>query len=425
MPLPTNNSRPSINAPYVPSLLLPNAQGFELLGTKRVFGFMLDGQLNWITDILNIQADAINKIQAGVIIGADNPINANKLVKTDGNGNLSWVLVANNSIDDGAINTRTLADQSVTTGKIALGAIGTQQLAVSAVNTVNIAESAVTNTKIAKKAINLLSISSTGQAGSMLVFDNGTGDLTTLGANAANFALMSTGNNTKPQFRQITGNDIANVSIPAGKYVAGSITSADIASNSVITSKISDKNVTAAKINSGNAALGLVLTADGVGGASFLLNKGKILQIQSVLFDKIDTNSGTPQANTYYSFRTYPLKLTITPQSTTSTILVYLNANFGGAGSSFFLYGGIFKNNQIWKFNEYQNFKRTFGSQVSNTLMANFSNMFLDTEHDLNSIDYELKFASSLGGNASVYLNTCGGIAYYLVSSMIAIEIDL
>lgn len=420
MPLPAKINR--VRLPYDPKYSLPNNDNYTKLGKHPVPMALFDAEFNWVTDTFIDFKDAINGIVAGNIPGSNDPNNANKLLKTDGYGILSWVLVESNSIGDNAITTRTINNQAVTTEKIMTSAITNEKLGNGSVTSNKIAPFAITNGEVKQYGLNIDRLAPIYK-GSLLVGDNGTGNIVPLMANSANLALMSTSNYTKPQFRQITGNDIANASIPAGKYVAGSITSNDIASNSVITSKISDKNVTAAKINSGNAAPGSVLTADGAGGASFLLNQGKVLQIKSRLFNIVDTSS-IPQANTYYSFTNYPSKLSIQPRSATSAILVFLNFYLGAAGS-FNLYGGIFKNNEIWKFNEYQGFKRTFSSQVSNTLMANFSNMFFDSEHDLNPIDYELKFASNIGANASLYLNTCSGFNHYTISSMIAIEIDL
>ena len=90
MPVPINNSRPSL--PYAPTQSLPNNTRFGILTTTQrpPTAEMLDAEFNALTDDVNMLAAAINDVQAGSIPGANDPLNANKVLKTDGANNLSW-----------------------------------------------------------------------------------------------------------------------------------------------------------------------------------------------------------------------------------------------------------------------------------------------------------------------------------------------
>ncbi len=94
MPLPTNNSRP--NLPYPPDQSLPNNQRFGLLGRRPPTAEMLDAEFNALTDDVNKLAQGINEVQAGTIPGSNNPLNAQKVLKTDGQGTLSFTLINSN-----------------------------------------------------------------------------------------------------------------------------------------------------------------------------------------------------------------------------------------------------------------------------------------------------------------------------------------
>jgi hypothetical protein len=133
MPLPTNNSRPAI--PYNPEQVLPNHNRYEALGKFPPTAKQLDGDFNGIIDLVNTLAGAINDASAGIFPGADNPLNADKLPTTDGQGNISWTHVTPFNLTDNAVQTRHIQDATVTSNKIQPQAVGTNQLAERAVTT--------------------------------------------------------------------------------------------------------------------------------------------------------------------------------------------------------------------------------------------------------------------------------------------------
>ena len=115
MPLPTNNSRPSL--PYTPDQSLPNNQRFDLLGKRPPTAQMLDAEFNALTDDINMLAAGINDVQAGNIPGSDDPLNANKVLKTDGQVTLSFTLINSAQLSPNSIVEAALSPQSVTTPK--------------------------------------------------------------------------------------------------------------------------------------------------------------------------------------------------------------------------------------------------------------------------------------------------------------------
>jgi len=136
MPIPTNNSRPAI--PYDPEQVLPNHNRYEALGKFPPTAKQLDGDFNGMVDLINTLAGAINDASAGIFPGADNPLNADKLPTTDGQGNISWTHITPFNLTDNAVQTRHIRDAAVTPNKIQPQAVGADQLA----------EGAVTATKI-------------------------------------------------------------------------------------------------------------------------------------------------------------------------------------------------------------------------------------------------------------------------------------
>jgi len=90
---------------------------------KPVQGQDLDGDINFIIDSLNELFDEIQAIVAGNIPGSSDLINANKLLTTGGAGNLSWINIGTDNIEDGAITENKIGNQEVTTDKLGDGAV--------------------------------------------------------------------------------------------------------------------------------------------------------------------------------------------------------------------------------------------------------------------------------------------------------------
>jgi len=151
MPLPTNTNRP--NLPYTPDQSLPNNSRFDLLGRRPPTAEMFDAELNALTDDVNRLAAAINEVEAGNIPGSDNPLNANKVIKTDGEGHLSFTLIHSHQLAAGAVVEAALAVQSVTSTKLGDGAVSQDKMAADSVATGNLVDGAVVSAKIADGAI--------------------------------------------------------------------------------------------------------------------------------------------------------------------------------------------------------------------------------------------------------------------------------
>lgn len=151
MALPTNNSRPAI--PYVPTQVLPNYDRYESLGQFPPTAQQLDGDLNKMIDLINTLSDEINHVVVGALPGADDPLNANKLMTTDGAGNISWVKAASANLDDGAVTTVKIHNSAITPEKIQPQAIDTDQLATNAVRTIKILDENITTGKLANSSV--------------------------------------------------------------------------------------------------------------------------------------------------------------------------------------------------------------------------------------------------------------------------------
>lgn len=114
MPL-SNFTRPAIPYDNAP---LPNDNRFNIITNvlkKPLTPTELDGEINRLIDISNILDNKIEAVQAGIITGSDNPLNAGKFPTTDGaiNPTISWVNVTNANIDDGAISGTKITPSSI------------------------------------------------------------------------------------------------------------------------------------------------------------------------------------------------------------------------------------------------------------------------------------------------------------------------
>ena len=331
MPLPTNNSRPSL--PYTPAQSLPNNQRFSLLGRRPPTAEMLDAEFNALQDDINTLAQSINEVQAGNIPGSDDPNNANKVVKTDGEGNLSFTSVTSALLEANAVVEQKLAPQSVTTAKLGnaavIGAkiaeetIESRHLAGSAVGTEELANHAVTTAKMAGLAVTASQI-----AAGAVITDK-------LAPNA------------------VTTEKVAATAITAEKLANNAVTTDKLAANAVTGGKVADQSLPPSKIQSGAAPVQSVLTVTSLGNSAFaaLPVTGKILQIQSTV---LRTQSSVNGATSFTEFST-PLSVTLTTRAANSTILVFVAANLvGGYRANSHLnypqtvYYALYKNGALW-----------------------------------------------------------------------------
>jgi hypothetical protein len=226
MALPTNNSRPAI--PYVPTQVLPNYDRYESLGQFPPTAQQLDGDLNKMIDLINTLSDEINHVVVGALPGADDPLNANSLMTTDGAGNISWVKAASANLDDGAVTTVKIQNAAITPEKIQPQAIDTDQLAIDAVTTAKIADGAITTAKIANGAVGHYQI----------------GNNSIVAAQIADRAITT----AKIANNAVTGDKIPNTSIAGAQLQNQTITAAQIANQTITNAQIANQTITATQI---------------------------------------------------------------------------------------------------------------------------------------------------------------------------------
>lgn len=405
MPVPTNNSRPPL--PYQPQQSLPNNTRFDLLQSRPPTAAMLDAEFNALTDDVNMLAKAINEVQAGNIPGAGNPINAHKLLKTDGASNISWTFVTNNELEANAVTTVKINDGAVISAKIGAGAVTALKLANNSVSTHNVLDGSLTAIKLADDAVTTAKIVD--------------GNVTT----------------AKLEVGAVTAEKMAADSVDTTNLIDSAVTEVKIFNGAVTTDKIADATVTAAKvgllavdatkISSGNAVADTVLTADGAGKAAFIGNNlGKVLQIVTFEHNKYadgyDANA-TPTAPQSF---TIPFLIKITPKKTASKIIVHYSINCG-SGQAQFVTITFCKNDAIFKVGEntdgnHPSVTHDWGPMTIGTTYGcfNFSNLFIDTGVQGTEITYEMKKSGAYTG-----LNTGYNQGKSSISTITAIELDI
>lgn len=260
MPVPTNISRPAL--PYQPQQSLPNNTRFDLLQSRPPTAAMLDAEFNALTDDINMLAQAINDVQVGNIPGAGNPLNANKLLKTDGNSNISWTLVTPAELEANAVTTVKINDGAVTAAKIGSGAVTALKVANNAIGVHNIMDNAVNTLKITDGAVTTVKIVD--------------GNVTT--AKLEDGAVTA----EKMAVDSVDTNNLIDSAVTAEKIFNGAVTTDKIVNAAVTAAKVGLLAVDVTKISSGNAAANTVLTTDGAGNSGF-----KMLTQESIVDNTI------------------------------------------------------------------------------------------------------------------------------------------
>ena len=257
MPLSTNNSRPSL--PYQPAQSLPNNQRFGLLGTRPPTAAMLDAEFNSLQDDINLLARGINEVEVGNIPGSADPLNANKVLKTDGQGNLSFILINNAQIAPNAVVEASLAPQSVTTlklgdasvtsAKIANESVLTRHLAANVVGTDELIDHCITGEKMGPGSIQTAALED--QA---VTTDKIADSAVTTGEIAD---------------RAVTTAKIANAAVSTLQLGLGAVTTNELSNLSVTNPKVALKAIRDTNIDAQASATSTVLTATGSGNVSF------------------------------------------------------------------------------------------------------------------------------------------------------------
>ena len=257
MPIPTNNSRPSL--PYTPDQSLPNNQRFDLLGKRPPTAQMLDAEFNALTDDINKLAAGINDVQAGNIPGSDDPLNANKVLKTDGQGTLSFTLINSGQLSPNSIVEAALSPQSVTTPKIGDGSITSAKLAGESVQTRHIQAYAVETDELANKAVTTEKIADLAVGSEQI-------DLQAITTEKIADRAVTT---AELADRAVTTAKIANAAISTLQLGLAAVTPNEIASLAVTNPKVALKAIRDTNIDAQGSALSSVLMATGAGNASF------------------------------------------------------------------------------------------------------------------------------------------------------------
>jgi hypothetical protein len=220
---------------------------------------MLDAEFNALTDDVNRLAHGINAVQAGNIPGADDPLNANKVLKTDGQGTLSFTMINSNQMAAGAVVEAALAVQSVTTQKIGDGAVTNSKLADGSVQTRHLHASAVETDKIVDRSV------TTAKLGLAAV------QTANIAPSAVTTEKMAANAVTEDQISDsaVTTAKIANAAVTTQKIGSGAVTTNEINNLAVTHPKVALKAIQATNIDAQSAASSTVLMAQGSGNVSF------------------------------------------------------------------------------------------------------------------------------------------------------------
>lgn len=133
-----------------------NDQRYGLLSTrgKPPTSEMMDADIDYIIDSMDILSQDIQDVQAGVIVGSDDPTNANKLLTTDGN-NTGWTFINANNIQDGAISTVKIAFNAIVTALLGDGSVTAPKLANNSVTDTKILPNSISGSKIITGSLSL------------------------------------------------------------------------------------------------------------------------------------------------------------------------------------------------------------------------------------------------------------------------------
>lgn len=151
------HSRPDL--PYSGKALKNNKRYENLTKDRRApTAKMFDSEMNYVMDSLNSLEENLKKMQAGKIVGSDQDTNKDKILKTDGKGNLSWVKVGSDELGEKEVRRRHLTrdcvgedelqNDSVTSGKIRRKSVTKDHLASNSVGGDEIASSSIVNKHI-------------------------------------------------------------------------------------------------------------------------------------------------------------------------------------------------------------------------------------------------------------------------------------
>ena len=229
------------NLPYA-NVSLPNDDRFRVL-TRALNApptdIMLDSELNFVADSLNILEQQIAAVPAGAIPGSSDPNNANFILSTNGAGQTPWVLISDINIAPVSINANKLIPSSVTNIQIQPGTILGSNISNGAITTSKLNDLSVTNDKIALNTIIGNRLSNLTIVGAKIA------PLTITGDKITNITIDAS---TKLIDLSIPTIKIADLAITTPKIATGAITTVKIANAAVTNAEIAPLTITAARI---------------------------------------------------------------------------------------------------------------------------------------------------------------------------------
>ena len=163
--------------------------------------------------------------------------NNHELLKSDGNGNLSWTTVGADNLATNAVITASITDASVTTPKIADDAVTAAKILDGGVGTSALANNAVTLAKLEQ--------GTSSNDGKFLRANNGADPtFETISSTPADGSITT----DKLASNAVTNSKIANGHITSAKLDTYAVTNVKIANDAVSTAKIADDAITTAKL---------------------------------------------------------------------------------------------------------------------------------------------------------------------------------
>ena len=409
----TNYNRP--NLPYKAESL-PNSNRYALLAAKKQppTAVAVDGDINYIVDSLNDLDTKITDVEAGVLVGANNPQNAGLFVTTDGNAEaptILWKKVDATNVVPGSLTTACLADGAVTNDELGVGCVETENLSPNCVTSPTIAPHAILPEHINPEAVTTPAIK----------------DQAIVTAKIADGAVTT----PKLALKAVTQAQIADLAVGTPQLIDGSTTTGKLADQSVTNPKIGLLAVTAPQISSANAAIGTVLTSGAGSEATWsaIPTTGKILQLVPLVYTQTTLNEydALCSPTNLLSFKSGALAVTVTPlkSGNESTILIYYALTLGGRASG----GGdcavtLCKNASIFSAgSKGVTHFCSYNGNLNSDAVFTCANLFTDKAQISGTpITYELKKALPYTNINSSY---SGGAYGSFVSTMIVVEVQI
>lgn len=272
-----------------------NDQRYGLLSarSKPPTSEMLDADLDYIIDSMDILSQDIQAVQAGVIVGSDDPNNANKLLTTDG-ANTGWTFIGSDNILNGAISTAKIAANAIITALLGDASVTETKIAAGAITNVKLANDSINNIKVQNQTITLPKLRSSGQK-CLLMGTTGSNSYTEKVAdnnaqpwyvfcnnpNAPTISLNSLVDIWQNTPFTFTGTQLTNSTVSGTKLINGSVLGDKLTDASVSGTKLIDVSVSGAKLTDSTVS-GVKLIDGTLSGTKLIDNSVTIAKINGI-----------------------------------------------------------------------------------------------------------------------------------------------